>query len=91
LYKATSVLDGRCYVLRRVSACRPTVERLHEAMEPWIDLQRQHSPSGGGGGNTASVWAKEVGAERGDMEGHPALVAMRRSFNTTEFGDGGGT
>ena len=84
LYKVTSALDGRCYVLRRLHACRPQLDRVHEAMEPWIDMQREAS-YGGSAGRTA-----EEDGGLSDVDGHPALVALRRSFVNAEFGDGGG-
>ena len=85
--QVTGVLDGRCYVLRRVHGYRPSVERQREALEGWIDMQRQASPSRSSVGT--ADWAKEVGAKRDEMEGHPALVALRRSFVSADFGDGG--
>jgi len=88
LYKCTSSLDGRCYVLKRLYACRVKDEALHAAVRPWIELQRHHSVSGEGRADVREA-AREEGMLSEELEGHSSVVAMRRAFNTTDFGDGG--
>jgi hypothetical protein len=65
------------------------VERLHEAIEPWIDVQRAAAI---GPDRSPAEWVgQEEAGERRDTEGgHPVLVALRRAFVSTEFGDTGG-
>ena len=88
LYKCTSSLDGRCYVLKRLYACRVKDEALHEAVKPWIDLQRHHSLSGESRTDVREA-TREEGMLADELEGHSSVVAMRRAFNTADFGDGG--
>jgi PAB-dependent poly(A)-specific ribonuclease subunit 3 len=89
LYKVSNAVDGRTYLLRRLTACRTPCETVEELMAPWQQLQKTY-------GLQASTspfdmhHSSQIHSDVPSIDSHPHFVALRRVCTINDFADAHG-